>query len=278
MTGHLQTTPKGALGAALVALLLAGACGKARVLPPKSPFPPTSRWEKPLDVPLASPLATDGTLVFAAFSDGPVVGVDPATGATVWTRPGPNPGFLVARKGLVVFVEKSGMVWGLNAEEGNARWKTTTRVADVHSVRLDGNRVFIGGASGLAAVVASTGELRFDLPATDVFDLDVAGDSLASLEEGALVVRNREDGAMRFRLASKSNTSIACRFTNRPWLIRITGIVCNAASALSSPLRRSNQRPHAERSRTFRWLILQDVILSVQSAWIRRFFLLMAGI
>jgi outer membrane protein assembly factor BamB len=153
-------------------------------------------------VPLASPLATDGTLVFAAFSDGPVVGVDPATGGTVWTRPGPNPGFLVARKELVVFVEKSGVVWGLNAEEGNARWKTTTRVADVHSVRLDGNRVFIGGASGLAAMVASTGELRFDLPATDVFDLDVAGDSLASLEEGALVVRGREDGAVRFRLAS----------------------------------------------------------------------------
>jgi hypothetical protein len=50
--------------------------------------------------------------------------------------------------------------------------------------------------------MASSGELRFDRTAKGVRDIDAAGDSLASVEEGALMVRGREDGAMRFRLAS----------------------------------------------------------------------------
>lgn len=183
-------------------LLLSFACAKPRVLPLGSPFPPVSRWEKALEVPLAAPLATDGTIVFAALSTGSVMAVDPATGSTLWTRSGLKPGFVAARPGFVVFVEKGGVVWGLNAQDGTAQWKTTTGVTDVQSVRLDGNRVFLGGASGLAALVVSTGESRFDLPAKDVRDLDVAGDRLAHVEEGALVVRNREDGVIRFRLAS----------------------------------------------------------------------------
>ncbi len=188
--------------AILLPLLLFLACGQARVLPPGSPFPPKSRWEKSLDVPLASPLATDGTLVFAALSTGPVMAMEPTSGATVWTRPGLKPGFVVARPSFVVFVEKGGVVWGINAQDGNAQWKVSTAVSDVQSVRLDGNRVFLGGLSGLAAVMVSTGELRFDLPAKDVRDIDVAGDSLASLEEGAVTVRGREDGVIRFRLES----------------------------------------------------------------------------
>ena len=186
----------------LMALLSFLACARARVLPPGSPFPPKARWEKILDFPLTSPLATDGTLVFAALSTGSIVGMDPSTGDTVWTRPGLRPGFVVARQSLLVFVETGGVVWGINAEDGSAKWKITTNVLDVQSVRIDGNRVFLGGALGLAAVVVSTGEMRFDLKAKDVRHIDVAGDSLASLEEGALVVRGREDGAIRFRLAS----------------------------------------------------------------------------
>ena len=195
-------TSKRALRAALAVLLLGASCGKARVLPPASPFPPKSRWEKPLDTPLSAPLATDGTIVFAALSSGSVRAIDPVTGATLWTRPGTQSGIVVARPGLAVFVEKTGVVWGLSSSEGSALWKTTTRVTDVQSIRLDGNRVFIGGATGLAALVVSTGEVWFDLPATNVTDIAVAGDSLAALEEGALVVRNREDGVIRFRLAS----------------------------------------------------------------------------
>lgn len=187
---------------ALPLLLLFPACGKPKILPPSSPFPAVSRWEKPLDARLASPLATDGNLVFAASSGGSVTALDPISGETVWTRPGQNPGFVVARPGLVVFVEKGGVIWGISAEDGNAQWKTFTKVADVQSVRLDGNRVFLGGVSGLAALVVSTGELRFDLPAKGVHDIDAAGDWLATLEEGALLVRRREDGGIRFRLES----------------------------------------------------------------------------
>lgn len=128
--------------------------------------------------------------------------IDPATGATLWTRAGKTPGFVVARPGFLVFVEKSGAVWGLNSQDGDAQWKTNTKVTEVQTVRLDGNRVFVGGASGLAALVVSTGELRFDLDAKDVRDIDAAGDRIASIEEGALFVRGREDGAVLFRLAS----------------------------------------------------------------------------
>jgi outer membrane protein assembly factor BamB len=155
-----------------------------------------------VEAPLSGPLASDGTLLFAASSTGSLTAILPATGEPVWTRPGPNPGLVVTRPGVLVFVEKTGVVWGLDSADGSARWKTSTNVTEVHSVRLDLNRVFIGGASGVAALVASTGEVRFDLKAKDVRDLDVSGDWLASLEEGALVTRGREDGAIRFRLSS----------------------------------------------------------------------------
>ena len=183
-------------------VLAVSGCGKPPVLAPTSPFPPVSRWEKPLTVPLASPLASDGTLLFAALSTGPITAIDPATGNTLWTRDGATPGFVAARPGFLVFVEKGGILWGINAQDGSAQWKTTTNVREVQTVRLDGNRVFIGGALGLASAVVSTGELRFDLPATDVRDIDAAGDWLALIEEGALVIRAREDGVIRFRLAS----------------------------------------------------------------------------
>ena len=202
MIGEFKTTSKSVRRTILAGLFLSFACAKPPILAPTSPFPPKSRWEKSLDAPLAAPLATDGSLVFAVLSTGPILGIDPVTGTTVWTRSNEETGFVVARPSVLVFVDKRGVVWGMNAQDGTARWKTTTRVRDVQSVRLDGNRVFLGGGSGLAAIMVSTGEVQFDLEAKDVHDIDAAGDSLASLEEGVLIIRNREDGAIRFRLAS----------------------------------------------------------------------------
>lgn len=202
LTFDLKPPPKSAWRGILVALLTCFGCAQQKILPPGSPFPPLSRWEKPLEAPLSSELATDGNLVFAVLSDGSLLALDPLSGNTVWRRPGLGTGFAAARPNLVVFVEKAGVVWGLHQEDGTAQWKTTTGVRDVESVRLDGNRVFLGGASGFAALVVSTGETRFDLTARAVRDIEAQGDSLASVEEGALVVRNREDGAVRFRLAS----------------------------------------------------------------------------
>lgn len=202
LTGERQAIFKRVLGTVIGIVLATAACGKSAILPPTSPFPPVSRWEKPLDLALAAPLTADGTLLFAALSSGAVLAIDPAAGTTVWTRPGKVPGFVVARPGFLVFVEKGGVVWGINAQDGDAQWKTTTKVSEVRSVRLDGNRVFLGGVSGLAAIVVSTGELRFDLEAKDVRDIDVASDRIAAIEEGALIVRGREDGAILFRLAS----------------------------------------------------------------------------
>jgi hypothetical protein len=184
------------------ALFLAFGCSKAVVVPLRSPFPPASRWEKALDSPLSGALATDGTLVFAGLSTGPVLAIDPATGSTLWTRAGVNPGLVAARPGLLVFAEKGGVVWGLRTEDGNAAWKTTINVREVASIRLDGNRVFLGGATGIAALMVSTGEMQFDLEAVNVRDIDVASDRLAAIENGALVVRNRENGVIRFSLDS----------------------------------------------------------------------------
>lgn len=192
---------KRALGPWLLALLLPGACTPARVVPPSSPFPPHARWERPLEAPLASAPASDGTLFFTASSDGSVSAWDAVAPTPVWTRPGTSPGFLVARNGLVVFIEKTGAVWGLSPEDGSARWKKGTGVSEVQSVRLDGNRVFIGG-NGIAAVIASTGEVQFDLPAKSVRDIEVAGDLIVAIEDGALVQRGREDGVVRYRLVS----------------------------------------------------------------------------
>lgn len=192
---------KPARGPLLLALLLLSACSSVRVAPPSSPFPPRARWEHMLEVPLASAPASDGTLFFTASSDGSVSAWDAVAAAPLWTRPGTSPGFLVARAGVVLFIEKTGAVWSLSPEDGSARWKKTLGVSDVESVRLDGNRLFIGG-NGLASLLASTGEVRFDLPAKVVRHIDVAGDFLVALEEGALVQRGREDGVVRYRLAS----------------------------------------------------------------------------
>ena len=186
-----------------VAVLFApSGCSKARVIPPHPPFPPVARWEKTLDEPLASPLVSDGTSVFASLANGALLGIEPGGGTTIWTRPGDKPGLLAARPSFLVLAEKGGVVWGINTRDGSAQWKTTTHVTDVQTVRLDGNRLFLGGVSGFASIVVSTGELRYDLEGKDVRDIDAAGDHLAALEEGALVVRARETGAIRFRLQS----------------------------------------------------------------------------
>lgn len=185
----------------LSAVLLLSACHSVRVVPPSSPFPPRARWEHALDQPLAAAPASDGTLFFTASSDGSVSAWDTVAPTPVWTRPGTSPGFLVARNGLVIFIEKTGSVWGLSPEDGSARWKRATGVSEVQSVRIDGNRVFLGG-TGIASLIASTGEVRFDLPAKGVRDIDVAGDLIAAIEDGALVQRGREDGVVRYRAVS----------------------------------------------------------------------------
>ena len=161
-----------------------------------------ARWERAVEQPLASDLETDGTLVFASISNGDVMAFDPATGATVWTRRGTTPGHLAARPSFLVFVQNDGTVWGLRTEDGSAQWKATTAVRNVQAVRLDGNRVFIGGATGFAALVVSTGEVRFDAQGRDVRHIDAEGDLLAAIESGELVIRDRETGAIRWWKAS----------------------------------------------------------------------------
>ena len=195
-----SSSARPALGLCLVGLLAVLACGRTLIPAPQSPFPPKSRWEKVLDLPLSSPLASNGTLVFAASSDGSVTAFEPTTGVAAWTRPPGAPATVAARADFVVVVEDAGAVWGINPANGATLWQTATQVANVQSVRLVGNRVFLGGQSGLAAVRVSTGELQFELQAKDVRDIDVAGDTLVCLEEGVLVVRRRDDGGARFRL------------------------------------------------------------------------------
>lgn len=190
------------LAGVLILIGFAGGCGKALVAPPRPPFPPIARWQKPLDIALSGTLATDGTLAFAALSSGSVMAFNPGGGEPLWTRLGQLAGFVAAKPGFLVFVEKGGVVYGINAQDGNALWKATTSVRDVQPVRMDGNRLFLGGNTGLASLVVSTGEVRFDLPVKDVQEIDVAGESIAALEEGSLVVRARDDGHERFSVKS----------------------------------------------------------------------------
>jgi outer membrane protein assembly factor BamB len=50
--------------------------------------------------------------------------------------------------------------------------------------------------------MVSTGEIRFDVPAKEVSEIDVSGDWLASIEGGLLTVRTREEGKVRYQIAS----------------------------------------------------------------------------
>ena len=203
MRGEFKPLRRRAATAWLALSCLAlSACAPPKLTPLKSPFPPTSRWERTLDGASSGPLVSDGTAVFTAASDGTVSAWDAATGAPLWSRKVGGAARLAVRPGLLVCAESSGIVWGLETSDGGARYKTTTGVTGVSTLRVDGNRVFLGGSAGFAALIASTGELRFDLPATQVRDLDVAGEWLAAIEDGQLVERARETGLVRFKLAS----------------------------------------------------------------------------
>jgi outer membrane protein assembly factor BamB len=176
---------------AVVASLLC-ACGHHIDVPP-AVFPMSQVWTAPLDDHVQGPLASDGRLVFVATADGSLRALSLTDGSLQW-RVGSRPGFLAARKDLLVAREADGTVWGLDPATGSARWKVESGVAGTLAPVFDGDRVVVAGG-GLATIDATRGAVLWSVPADAVASAPPtpSGPCLLVPEEGG-TLRCREPG------------------------------------------------------------------------------------
>jgi outer membrane protein assembly factor BamB len=171
---------------------LLGACGH-RVEVGPALFPMSQVWTAPLDDHVQGPLASDGRRVFVATADGSLRALDLTSGTLQW-RVGSRPGFLAARKDLLVAREADGTVWGLDPATGSARWKVESGVAGTLAPVFDGDRVVVAG-QGLASIDATRGAVLWKVPPDAVATAPPApsGPCLLVPEEGG-TLRCREPG------------------------------------------------------------------------------------
>lgn len=176
--------------------------------PPQSPFPPLSRWETALPSSAFGPIASDGPRIFVPLTNGEIAAYDATTGFALWTRPasGSANWFVAANDRVVFAVSEDGVALGIDASTGDAVWKRETGFRSVRTLALDANRAVIGGDDGLVSLDAVRGDIRFSIATPPVSALDLAGERLASIESGRLVVRARADGAVLFSLGSPEST------------------------------------------------------------------------
>jgi len=192
----------------LVPALLSVRChGRPRLEP--QVFPVATDWTAQIgDVlegaAIEAPLATDGTRVFVATTDGVVRGLDGGTGTERWKVPS-RPGFLSARPGLVVVRESDGTVWSVAPATGSARWKVETKVAGSLPAGLAEDAVYVGGA-GLVALDAASGSVRWTAdPPPQVSAPPVASGQrvLVPEEDGTLRCRNATTGAVVWAFSTR---------------------------------------------------------------------------
>jgi outer membrane protein assembly factor BamB len=140
----------------LLALTVAGACGRARPAQP-SPFPLTPGWQASLTEPLHGPLASDGSRVFVATRDGMVRAFAVADGAPVWERER-MPGQLAADAALVAVRAEDGTMLGLDPATGTLRWGASTGITGALPPVLEAGKILVAG-DGMAALDAVSGQI-----------------------------------------------------------------------------------------------------------------------
>jgi PQQ-like domain len=168
-------------------------CG-VRLAPPPTVFPAATRWTLPLPAAIEGPLASDGARVFVATSEGRLLAVDVASGATAWEREA-GEGTLGADAGLVVLRRPDGTVLALDPADGSTRWQAETAVTGSLAPVLDASSVYVAG-EGLAALKRRNGKPLWSAAATVVTPPLVAGDRLLVADDtGALRALDRASGA-----------------------------------------------------------------------------------
>jgi outer membrane protein assembly factor BamB len=137
-------------------------------------------WQYRRDLPtgfmvqgMGTPTLSKGVL-YAGFSDGFLVALDPATGAAKWERALSSPGneFLdvdttpiVDDAGRLIAASYKDGVYALDAQTGEVVWNTVT--AGVTGAIHRGEVVFTTGDRGVNAVLAEDGRIVWGLPLED---------------------------------------------------------------------------------------------------------------
>jgi outer membrane protein assembly factor BamB len=107
-------------------------------------------WRHPLGRGAAGPLASLGTLVYAASMEGQLLALDAASGAVRWTAPIKVPGFEgpAAADGRVLAAAVDGHVHALDATSGRERWRRQLGAPAVTTPLIVGADVYVGTADG----------------------------------------------------------------------------------------------------------------------------------
>jgi outer membrane protein assembly factor BamB len=187
---------------ALISLFLGG-CGP-HIGPPYI-APATIAWKVSSESLLEGPIGTDGQRLFATSREGGLIAVSLNTGRTLWHLED-MPGVLAARDDLVVLRQEDGILFGIDPDPGEIRWRTPTGVRGRLAAFLDGDRVIVAG-EGLAAVDAATGALLWSLenaPTVSAVPSGGAGRIFLGEKDGTFRCRDSKTGRSLWTFSTAS--------------------------------------------------------------------------
>ena len=125
----------------------------------------SSAWQRALGASVTVPAVIEGERVFAALSDGRLVGLDLATGEMIWTAWLMSaPAGLLSGNGLVYFGAANGKLSAYTQDRGAFKWAHVTRADPSRSTIAvtDGTRVYLASRDhSVWALDARTGNLRW---------------------------------------------------------------------------------------------------------------------
>lgn len=193
------------LPALLAAAAIAAACatGSPVVVPP-APFPMLPAWTSVVPGTIEGRLATDGTRVFVATSDGTVRALSRLSGALLWEMKD-RPGLLDANAAVVIVRNAQGTVWALDPVTGSARWKQESGIAGAIPPVLFEQLVLVAG-TGAAALGVKDGKPAWTSDEGIATTLPVGHGAyvLVGEKDGGLRCRDAATGATRWRFATGS--------------------------------------------------------------------------
>lgn len=149
-------------------------------------------------------LATDGSRVFVATTDGAVRALSRLSGALLWEVKGRR-GQLAARTDVVVVREAGGTVWAMDPATGEARWKVESGVTGNIPPTLSDNVILVAGA-GATALRLKDGKALWASTEGTATTLPVAFGAyvLIGEQDGTLRCRDSATGATRWVLPTAS--------------------------------------------------------------------------
>jgi len=125
-------------------------------------------WQRALGASVTVPAVIDGDRVFLALSDGRLLGLNLATGETIWTAWLVSaPSGLLAANGLVYFGAADGRLTAFTQDAGVLKWTYALGSEPIDSPVTDGTRVYAALRNhSVWALDAEIGNLRWRTPVT----------------------------------------------------------------------------------------------------------------